>query len=90
MRIDALSKINQLYQTNDTRKVSKTQNGNKKDSVEISQMGKDFQIAKQAVSSAPDIRQEKVDEIKKKLASGNYEINLEELADKMINDFFEE
>ncbi|HCL03042.1 MAG TPA: flagellar biosynthesis anti-sigma factor FlgM [Lachnoclostridium phytofermentans] len=89
MRIDALSKINQLYQTNDTRKVSKLQNGNKKDSVEISQMGKDFQIAKQAVSSAPDIRQDKVDEIKKKLASGNYEISLEELADKMINDFFE-
>lgn len=89
MRIDALSKINQLYQTNDTRKVSKLQNGNKKDSVEISQMGKDFQIAKHAVSSAPDIRQDKVDEIKKKLASGNYEISLEELADKMINDFFE-
>jgi negative regulator of flagellin synthesis FlgM len=89
MRIDALSKINQLYQTNDTRKVSKSQNGNKKDSVEISQMGKDFQIAKQAVSSTPDIRQDKVDEIKKKLESGNYEISLEELADKMINDFFE-
>ncbi len=89
MRIDALSKINQLYQTNDTRKVSKSYAGNKKDSVEISQMGKDFQIAKQAVTATPDIRQEKVEEIKQKLASGNYEISLEDLAEKMINDFFE-
>ncbi|WP_029502249.1 flagellar biosynthesis anti-sigma factor FlgM [Lachnoclostridium phytofermentans] len=89
MRIDALSKINQLYKANDTRKVSKSYDGNKKDSVEISQMGKDFQIAKQAVSAAPDIRQEKVEEIKQKLASGDYEISLEDLADKMIKDFFE-
>lgn len=89
MRIDALSKINQLYQINDTRKVSKAYDGNKKDSVEISQVGKDFHIAKQAVSAAPDIRQDKVEEIKQKLASGNYEISLEDLADKMINDFFE-
>ncbi len=89
MRIDALSKVNQLYQKNDTRKVSKLYDGNKKDSVEISQMGKDYQIAKQAVSAAPDIRQDKVEDIKQKLASGKYEISLEDLADKMINDFFE-
>ena len=89
MRIDALSKVSQLYQANETRKISKTYDGNKKDSVEISQMGKDYQIAKQAVSAAPDVRQDKVNELKQKLESGNYEVSLEELADKMINDFFE-
>ena len=89
MRIDAFNKINQLYQTNKTKQTMKTGNVSKKDSVEISQVGRDYQIAKQAVAAAPDIREDKVKEIKDKIASGTYNVSAEELAEKMIENYFD-
>ena len=88
MRIDSFNKVSQLYQQNSTQKLNKTNAVNKKDRVEISQLGKDFQIAKQVVAQAPDIRQEKVNELKERMASGNYNVSLEEVADKMVESYF--
>ncbi len=90
MRIDAFNKVSQLYQQNSTQKLNKTNAVSKKDRVEISQLGKDFQIAKQEVAQAPDIRQDKVNELKQRMASGTYNVNLEEIADKMVESYFNE
>ncbi|MDD5934725.1 MAG: flagellar biosynthesis anti-sigma factor FlgM [Clostridiales bacterium] len=89
MRIDAFNKVSQLYQQNSTQKVMKSNAVSKRDRVEISQLGKDIQVAKQVVAQAPDIRQDKVNEIKQRMASGKYNVSTEEIADKMIKDFFE-
>lgn len=90
MRIDAFNKVSQLYQANSTKKIASANAVNKNDRVEISRMGKDFQIAKQAVANAPDIREDKVAALKQKLASGNYNVSAEELADKMVESCFNE
>ena len=90
MRIDAFSKISQLYKQNSTKQVEKASTVSKKDRVEISQLGKDIQVAKQAVAQAPEIRQDKVNALKQSIASGNYNVSAEEIADKMINNYFNE
>jgi len=56
----------------------------KKDKVSLSKASKDMKIAEEAVAAAPDVRSDKVDPIKQKIAQGNYEINAEKVADKLI------
>lgn len=90
MRVDAFNKVSQLYQANSTKKVTSASAVSQKDRVEISRMGKDYQIAKQAVANTPDIREDKVAALKQKIASGNYNVNAEELADKMVESYFNE
>lgn len=90
MRIDAFNKVSQLYQANSTKKIAGASKINNKDRVEISQVGKDFQVAKKAVAQVPDIREDKVKELKQSIASGNYNVSGEELADKMVESYFNE
>ncbi|MDF2802413.1 MAG: anti-sigma-28 factor, FlgM [Anaerocolumna sp.] len=89
MRVDAYSKIAQVYQTNALQKMEKKANVSAKDQVEISSMGNDYQIAKKAVSESPDIRADKVQDIKERIASGTYNVNMEEVADNILKKYFE-
>jgi negative regulator of flagellin synthesis FlgM len=61
----------------------------KMDYVALSSRAKDYQAVKNAMSKTPDIREEKVREIKNKLESGDYNVSSSDLADKMISKFFE-
>lgn len=56
----------------------------KKDDISISDTGKDFQTVLNAVRNKSDIRQEKVEEVKKKIESGTYDVDGHEVADKII------
>ncbi len=56
-----------------------------KDKVSLSKVSKDFQLAKDAVTSTPDIRLEKVSPIKQKVAEGTYEVNAESVAERIID-----
>ncbi len=40
--------------------------------------------ARQAVASAPDVRQDKVDAIKERIANGTYEVSPRQLAQKLL------
>ena len=40
--------------------------------------------AKQAVAKASDIREDKVNDLKKQFANGTYHVTAEELADKLL------
>ena len=88
MRVDAYNQITQLYQVTATK--TTTQKGKKSasDVFEISQAGKDLQVANQAVKDTPEIREDKVNRIKEQLASGTYNVSAEEFANKMINNYF--
>ena len=88
MRIDAFNQVTQLYKTNSTKKTYATSKTQAADKLEISQMGKDYQVAKSAVAAAPDVREDKVNAIKQALASGTYNVSMEEVADKLINSSF--
>lgn len=89
MRVDAYNKIAQVYQTNALQKIEKKTNVTTKDQVEISSMGNDYQVAKKAVSESPDIRTDKVQDIKERIASGTYNVNMEEVADQILKRYFE-
>lgn len=84
MRIDAVNRVSQLYQANSTKKLAKQNKAEKYDTVQISQMGKDYQVAKAAVAAAPDVRAELVDDIKSRMQNGTYSLSMEKLADKLL------
>ena len=90
MRIDALNKVSKLYQANSTNKITKKNNESNPDCVEISQIGKEYQIAKQAVAATPDVRLDKVNDIKERIASGTYNVSAKDLADKLIDSYFDQ
>ena len=88
MRIDAMSEISQLYQMNSTtRKKAEKTSGYAKDSVEISEFGRDLQTAKQAVAQAEDVRIDRIQEIKAKMENGTYNVSMSALVDKLLSGY---
>ncbi len=88
MRIDAYNKISQVYQTNVAKNTNKTVGSSASDQVEISRIGKDYQVAKKAVAVTPDVRMDKVNEIKARMESASYNISAEEIANKIVDGYF--
>ena len=85
MRIDAYNQVAQIYKTNKTGKVRNASSAaSARDEVQISSFGRDYQIAKQAVQEASDIRTDKVAELKAKVASGNYHVDNGDFASKLL------
>ena len=89
MRIDAYNQISQIYQSTKVKPVKGVKKVANTDVFEVSQAGKDYQVAKQAVKEAADIREDKVKEMKEALASGTYNVSGEEFAEKLISKFFD-
>lgn len=84
MRVDALNQINQIYNAKGKIRTNRVTHAADRDKVEISSLGKDLQIAKQAVSEAPDVRMEKIADIKSRMEQGTYHVSAEMFADKML------
>lgn len=87
MRIDAYNQINRIYTSTSKTKVSKSTSVDSSDRLEISQVGRDYQVAKAAVAAASDVREDRIAEVKAKYASGNYDIAAEELAAKLAEKY---
>lgn len=90
MRINGINNVNGLYKPGKVNKsygAKSTPTG--KDSLAISSFAKELQVAKQSVQSAPDIRQAKVDEIKQQMEAGKYNISASQVAEKLVNKYFE-
>lgn len=90
MRIDAYNQVSQLYQSSKPRtmKAEKEESKRRSDAIEISRTGQDIQTAKQAVKDAPDIREDKVNDIKERLVSGAYDVTGADLAEKLVSSHF--
>ncbi|MGN0345684.1 MAG: flagellar biosynthesis anti-sigma factor FlgM [Lachnospiraceae bacterium] len=86
MRIDNFSQIQQLYGvgTVQMKQVASPSGSNFRDKLQISDAGKDLQIAKQAVQNAPDVREDKIAAIKSALANGTYNVSSDDFADRMM------
>ena len=87
MRIDAYNQVNQIYKAVGSVKSDKVRKTSKRDKVEISSFGKAYQVAKQAVASTPDVRQDKVADIKERIQNGTYDVSPEAFADKLLSDY---
>ena len=55
------------------------------DQVVLSQRAAEVQIAKEALASVPEVRQEEVAALKRRIQEGTYEIDAEAIADKIIS-----
>ena len=58
--------------------------------VQLSRASKETQLADKIISTTPDIRADKVAEVRDKIESGNYEIDHEKIAAKMIDSNLDE
>lgn len=88
MRIDAYNQIAQLYGVQSNYKTQKTSSVSApKDQVSISQSGRDYQVAKSAVSQASDIREDKVAQLKSMIDSGNYSVEPGDFASKLLEKY---
>ncbi len=84
MRIDGMQKVAQLYSSNTVKKSDKKNVESAKDNLQISQAGRDYQVAKKAVAEAPDVREDLVADIKRRLEAGTYEVSADAFAEKVI------
>jgi len=55
--------------------------------VNISQASKEAQLIEKTIAKTPDIRNEKVMAIKEKINTGQYDVNPQAIADKMVEYF---
>ena len=53
---------------------------------EISDKAKDLAKAYAVASAAPDVREDRIAELKKRIASGDYNVDSDKVADKMISE----
>ncbi len=90
MRIDAFNKVSQLYNSNSVKGTAKTKGSSFSDKLEISQTGKDYQIAKQIVARTPDVREATVNDIKQRMEAGTYNVTIKDVADKLVDEYFSE
>lgn len=70
----------QVKKTESTEKVAFAN-----DKVEISSAARDIQIARKALEEVPDVRTDKLDEIKTLMSSGNYKPSAEDIVEKLLS-----
>jgi len=77
-------------QSQDVQKVQETDQTRQDTIVNLSTASKEAQMARKIVASEPDMRQDKVSELKQRIESGNYNVDHKAVADKMVNSFLDE
>ncbi len=85
-------KLNNIYNKNQDFKVPKKRKPDElkspqlsqKDDFTISQQAQDLQSANNIAKSTPDVRENKVNEIQELIKSGNYQVDLSKIADKIL------
>lgn len=88
MRIEAYNQVAQLYNKNKTVKAQETNSASAgRDEVQISSFGRDYQIAKQAVAEASDIREDRVAQLKESVNSGNYNVEVNDFANRLLQKY---
>lgn len=85
MRIEAYNQVAQIYKANKLAGTARTARTDaSRDEVQISSFGRDYQIAKQAVAEASDIREDKVAELAAKVNSNHYDVSVDDFAGRLL------
>lgn len=77
-------------QATDESKVEGKKQSGQDTVVNLSTMSKDFRTAREIIASEPDVRENKVSELKKRIESGKYVIDHKAIADKLVESFLDE
>lgn len=89
MRITGIGNIIDTYKLQKSTVVENKKNIKGKDVLDISSTAKEYQIAQKAIAQLPDIRMDKIQDIKDKIESGSYNISANEIADKIVTSIFD-
>ena len=89
MRIESYIQMQQLYPSKKTVKATNSTPASFSDKLQISSLGKDINVAKQALSYTPDIREDLVSSIKERIKNGTYEVSGEAFANKVLGNYFQ-
>ena len=89
MRIEAYTQVQQLYTATKPAKLQGKAHVSATDRIQISSIGKDIQIAKNAVAAAPDIREDVVAPIRAAVTNGTYQVSAESFAEKLMQKYEE-
>lgn len=84
MRIEAYTQVQQIYKTQKTDKSQKKASVAATDQLQISSIGRDYQVAKQAVAASRDIREEITAPLKNRIQAGTYGVEAGAFADKLL------
>ena len=89
MRIDAYNQIQQIYGSNTIKKTEekKASTSSFKDQLMLSATARDSQVAKQALANIPDVRKDKVAEIKEQIDNDTYEVSTDDFASKLLDKY---
>lgn len=90
MRIEAYTQVQQLYQSQMASRSQKTGSIAKQtDKLQISNVGKDYHVAKAMVAGCPDMREDVMAPIKARIQNGTYEVSTEKFAEKLLRKYEE-
>jgi len=87
MRVEAYTHISQLYAAEKKSGIKQDIKTTKNDKVEISQQGRDYQIAKKAVAEVSDVREDLVTKYQSAIQSGSYDVSGSDFANKVIESY---
>ena len=90
MRIGTYSMISQICGGTGTKKTKTsgtTGSGSFLDQVSFSSMGKDMQTAKTALGNTPDVRESKIQDLKRRIDNGTYDVSVDDFAQKLLDSY---
>jgi negative regulator of flagellin synthesis FlgM len=81
-----VSQVGAKHKTEPPDETTQEQQAIKTDTVRISESARQIRDAQMQIKEIPDVREDKVSEIKKMIAEGTYKIEPEKIADKMLSE----
>ena len=90
MRIGTYNMLSQIYGNTGTKKpksTGTTSTGSFLDQVSFSSMGKDMQTAKTALGNTPDVRESKIQDLKRRIDNGTYDVSVDDFAQKLLDSY---
>ena len=84
------AEIGKEKQVSDQQQVEEKAQSGQDTIVDLSQTLKETRLIQEIISSEPDIREDKVSELKQKIESGTYKIDNNAVADKLVDSFIDE
>lgn len=91
LRLYGVSQAKSAEQRSVNKSVNKNEhlaNTGESDRAELSQEALVYRKAREAALNAPDIREERVRQIKEAIANGEYNVSSEDIAEKMLGRFY--
>lgn len=73
----------QVYNNTEFNRLRKSKGKMEKDRIDFSKKAMDYQFAMDKVKKVPDMRMDKVEKLKEKVQSGNYNIKGEQIVEKI-------